>query len=303
MFVIISTREAYSNALLELGKENLNVVVLDADLSVSTGTHKFAKAFPERFFDVGCAEQNMVGVAAGLALEGKTVFVSTYSMFLMRAWEQIRNTVAFDNLNVKFVCSHSGLTNAADGSSHQCLEDIAIMRVIPNMRVLAPCDEFEATQMVFDESKREGPCYVRLSREVTPPTSIPGWVNIRYGDDIVIFATGTMVYLALDAQAKMHKKHKIESTVVNCSTLKPMKEGDILIHIGKCKKVITVEEHSIYGGLGGVIAEISANAGIGTVKRLGVNDCFGESGAYDELLNKHGLTAENIVKTAKEMCK
>jgi transketolase len=300
---MISTREAYSLALLELGKENPNVVVVDADLSVSTGTHKFAKAFPDRFFDVGCAEQNAVGVAAGLATAGKTVFVSTYSMFLMRAWEQIRNTVAFENLNVKFICAHSGLTNAADGSSHQCLEDIAIMRVIPNMRVLAPCDEYETALMIAEEAELPGPCYMRLSREVTPPTSIPGWVNIRYGDDIVIFATGTMVYLALDAQNKLHQKHRIESTVVNLSTLKPVKEGEILIHIDRCKKAITIEEHSIYGGLGGIIAEISANAGIGKVKRMGVNDCFGESGTYDELLNKHGLTVDNIVKTAKEMCK
>ena len=300
---MISTREAYSNALLELGKENPNVVVLDADLSVSTGTHKFAKAFPERFFDVGCAEQNMVGIAAGLAIEGKTVFVSTYSMFLMRAWEQIRNTVAFDNLNVKFVCSHSGLTNAADGSSHQCLEDIAIMRVIPNMRVLAPCDEDETTFMIHTEAKFPGPCYMRLSREVTPNCSVQGWEKMRLGDDIVIFATGTMVCLALEAQVHLSRKFGIQSTVVNMSCLKPLREIDVLLYLHKCRKAITVEEHSINGGLGGAVAEIISNARLGPLKRLGVNDKFGESGTYDELLAKHGLTVENIVKTAKEMCK
>jgi transketolase len=222
----------------------------------------------------------------------------------MRAWEQVRNTVAHDNLNVKFVCSHSGFTNAADGASHQCLEDIALMRVIPNMRVLSPCDENEAYQAILDEAERNGPCYIRLSREVTPMCSVQGWGHIALGDDIVIFATGTTVHLALHAQVMLDRKHKVKSTVVNMSSLKPVNMGDILVHLNNCDgNAITIEEHSIYGGLGGIISEIAANAGLGPVKRLGVNDQFGESGTYQELLTKHGITSENIVKTAREMTK
>jgi len=291
---VISTREAYSLALLELGKENPNVVVVDADLSVSTGTHKFAKAFPERFFDVGCAEQNMVGVAAGLAIAGKTVFVSTYSMFLMRAWEQIRNTVAFDNLNVKFICTHSGLTNAADGSSHQCLEDIAIMRVIPNMKVVVPSDDIETEYYV---SHTTGPCYIRLGREPTPRNSMGCRSEWRYGKDCVIYATGTMVHIALKAQRELEKEG-ICVTVVNVQAIKPLYTSMIYHWFNECHKAISIEEHSVIGGLGSAIAELGI-----PVKIIGTQDCFGESGTYEELLNKHGLTVDNIVKTAKEMCK
>jgi transketolase len=293
---MISTRESYSNTLVKLGKTNPNVVVLDADLSISTGTHKFSRLFPDRFFDVGCAEQNMVGVAAGLALEGYVPFVSTYSMFLMRAWEQIRNTIAKDNLNVKFVCTHSGLTNAADGSSHQCLEDIALMRVIPNMRVHAPCDEYETERKIEEELYLHGPCYVRLSREPTPPISMYSWDKWRNGDDAVIFSTGTMTTIAMEAQIQLSKIN-IKSTVVNISTIKPIDEDIIKIYSYKCKRAISIEEHSVIGGLGSVIAELGI-----PVKIIGTQDCFGESGTYAQLLEKHGLTVENLVKNVWEMC-
>jgi transketolase len=285
---MISTREAYANTLLEIGK-NENIVVLDADLSKSTGTYKFAKAFPERFFNVGCAEQNMVGVAAGLALEGKTVFCSTYSMFLMRAWEQIRNTICHDNLNVKFVCTHSGLTNAADGSSHQCLEDIALMRAIPNMKVIVPSDDIETS---FYVQHAQGPCYIRLGREPTPRNSMGCREVYEYGNKVVCFATGTMVHIAIKAMKE------VEGTVVNVQTIKSLNTKMVYHWSKSCRRAISIEEHSVIGGLGSAIAELGI-----PVKIIGTNDCFGESGTYSELLDKHGLTVENLVREVREMCR
>ena len=291
---MISTRDAYSNVLVELGKSNKNVVVLDADLSISTGTHKFAKVFPDRFFDVGCAEQNMVGVAAGLALEGYVPFVSTYSIFLMRAWEQIRNTIAKDNLNVKFVCTHSGLTDSSDGSSHQCLEDIALMRSIPNIKVISPSDDTETEYFV--QHNGNGPCYIRLGREPTPRNSMGCRSEWRYGKDCVIYSTGTMVHIALKAQKELEKEG-ICVTVVNVQLIKPLYTSMIYHWAETCQHAISIEEHSVIGGLGSAIAELGI-----PVKIMGVNDCFGESGTYLELLDKHGLTVENLVKNVKEMC-
>ena len=301
-----STREAYGDALLELGDDN-SIVVLDADLSVSTQTNKFAKKYPERFFNVGCAEQNLIGVAAGLAIAGKTPFVSTYAIFSNRAWEQIRNTVAHDNLNVKIAVSHAGLTNGPDGASHQSLEDIALMRVIPNMTVIVPSDAVEAEKAVISEACRAGPAYIRLNRVKTPIIFDENYefvlgkaVLLNDGVDLAIIATGTMVYKALEA-AKMLKRENVDACVLNIHTLKPV-DKNIIIKIAKeTGAIVTVEEHSIYGGLGGVVAEILAETYPVPMRIIGVNDEFGESGEYPELLKKHGLTSNYIFKSVKEL--
>lgn len=301
-----STRDAYGDALLKLG-DNSNVVVLDADLSTSTQTNKFAKKYPERFFNVGCAEQNLIGVAAGFAIAGKIAFASTYAIFSTKAWEQIRNTVAHDDLNVKIAVSHAGLTNAPDGASHQSLEDIALMRVIPNMTVIVPSDAIEAEKAVLSEVHREGPAYIRLNRVKTPVIFDENYkfiigesIKLTDGNDLAVFATGTMVHEALEA-SMMLKKENIDVSVINIHTIKPLDENNIIKNAKETGAVITVEEHSIYGGLGGAVAEILGEKYPVPMKRIGVNDVFGESGEYEELLKKHGLTAMNIVKSAKEL--
>ena len=301
-----STREAYGDALLKIGDDN-NVVVLDADLSVSTQTNKFAKRHPEQFFNVGCAEQNLIGIAAGLAIAGKTSFASTYAIFSNRAWEQIRNTVAHDNLNVKIAVSHAGLTNGPDGASHQSLEDIALMRVIPNMTVIVPSDAVEAEKAVISEACRAGPAYIRLNRVKTPIIFDENYefvlgkaVLLNDGVDLAILATGTMVYKALEA-AKMLKRENVDACVLNIHTLKPI-DKNVIIKIAKeTGAIVTVEEHSIYGGLGGAVAEILAETYPVPMRIIGVNDEFGESGEYQELLKKHGLTSNYIFKSVKEL--
>ncbi len=301
-----STRDAYGDALLKLG-DNSRIVVLDADLSTSTQTNKFAKKYPDRFFNVGCAEQNLIGVAAGLAIAGKISFASTYAIFSTRSWEQIRNTVAHDNLNVKIAVSHAGLTNGSDGASHQSLEDIALMRVIPNMTVIVPSDAIEAEKAVISESHRNGPAYIRLNRVKTPIIFDENYeftagesVKLIDGTDIVFMATGTMVHEALEA-SRMLKKENINAGVINIHTIKPLDEKNIIQNAKEAGAVITVEEHSIYGGLGGAVAEILAEKFPVPMKIIGVKDVFGESGEYGELLKKHDLTAMNIVKSAKEL--
>lgn len=303
----LSTREACGNALLKLGFEEKDIVVLDADLSVSTQTKKFAEQFPNRFFNVGCAEQNLIGTAAGLAIAGKIAFVGTYAMFLTRAWEQIRNTVAHDNLNVKIAASHSGLTNAPDGSSHQCFEDIAIMRCLPNMSVLNPVDSIEAEKIINNEAHRKGPSYIRLNRISTPIINSEDYefkfgrpVEIRGGEDITLIATGTMVIQALNA-ASMLQKEGISARVLNIPTIKPLEKKDIIQAAKDTGYLITVEEHSIYGGLGGAIAEIIVDNYPVTMKIMGINDRFGESGEYQYLIRKFGLTDNDIFKNAREL--
>jgi transketolase len=301
-----STREAYGDALLRLGEDN-SVVVLDADLSASTQTNKFAKEYPERFFNVGCAEQNLIGVAAGLAVAGKTAFASTYAIFSNRAWEQIRNSVAYDNLNVKIAVSHAGLTNAPDGASHQSLEDIALMRVIPNMTVIVPVDAVEAEKAVISEIHRVGPAYIRLNRVKTPyifdekyEFEIGKAVKLISGGDLTIIATGTMVHEAMDA-AEMLREEDVSACVLNIHTIKPIDKESIVKVAKETGAIVTAEEHSIYGGLGSAVAEVLAENYPVPMKIIGVNDKFGESGEYKELLEKHGLTARNIVKSAKEL--
>jgi transketolase len=301
-----STRDAYGDALLKLG-DNSGVVVLDADLSTSTQTNKFAKKYPRRFFNVGCAEQNLIGVAAGFAVAEKTAFASTYAIFSTRAWEQIRNTVAHDNLNVKIAVSHAGLTNAPDGASHQSLEDIAIMRVIPNMTVIVPSDAVETEKAVISETYRQGPAYIRLNRVKTPIIFDENYEfilgkpeKLADGDDLAIIATGTMVHQALEA-SKMLKNDNIDARVINMHTIKPIDTKSIVKIAKETGAVVTVEEHSIYGGLGGAVAEILSEKYSVPMRIIGVKDVFGESGEYEELLKKHGLTTMNIVKSAKEL--
>ena len=301
-----STRDAYGDALLELG-DNPGVVVLDADLSISTQTNKFAIKYPLRFINVGCAEQNLMGVAAGLAIAGKIPFASTYAIFSMRAWEQIRNTIAHDNLSVKIAVSHAGLTNGPDGASHQSLEDLALMRVIPNMSVINPCDAVETMSTVISETLRKGPAYIRLNRAKTPVIFDDNYhfrfgeaVKLTDGNDLAIVATGTMVHKALEA-SEILKKEGIDARVINIHTIKPLDEKTIINTAKETGAVISVEEHSIFGGLGGAIAEVLGEYYPVPMKKLGVRDVFGESGEYDELLKKFGLTTLNIVTSAREI--
>ena len=301
-----STRDAYGDALLELG-DNPGVVVLDADLSISTQTNKFAIKYPLRFINVGCAEQNLMGVAAGLAIAGKIPFASTYAIFSMRAWEQIRNTIAHDNLSVKIAVSHAGLTNGPDGASHQSLEDLALMRVIPNMSVINPCDAVETMSTVISETLRKGPAYIRLNRAKTPVIFDDNYhfrfgeaVKLTDGNDLAIVATGTMVHKALEA-SEILKKEGIDARVINIHTIKPLDEKTIINTAKETGAVISVEEHSIFGGLGGAIAEVLGEYYPVPMKILGVRDVFGESGEYDELLKKFGLTTLNIVTSAREI--
>ena len=301
-----STRDSYGDILLKLGN-NENIVVVDADLSISTQTSKFAKKFPDRFINVGCAEQNLIGISAGLAIEGKTVFASTYAIFSMRSWEQIRNTIAYDNLNVKIVVSHSGLTNGPDGASHQSLEDIAIMRVIPNMTVIVPCDAIETEKAIISETNRKGPTYIRLNRAKTPIIFDKNYefelnkaVKLRDGYDISIIATGTMVHESLEA-AKILEKEGISTYILNVHTIKPIDKDSIIKAAKKTGRIIVVEEHSIYGGLGGAISEILGEEYPVLIKKVGIRDRFGESGEYEQLLKIHGLTSIDIATSTKEL--
>jgi len=303
-----STRDAYGDALVSLGEENNNIVAMDADLSVSTQTYKFYKKFPDRFVNVGCAEQNLIGVAAGLAISGKIPYISTYAIFLSRAWEQIRNTVAYDSLNIKMAVSHSGFTNGNDGASHQSLEDIAIMRVIPHMRVIVPADAVETKFVVLQESTQKGPSYIRLNREKTPIIFDDSYcindkvITLHDGTDIAIFATGTMVHIALEAYDLL-KADSIDSTIINVHTIKPLDTKGVVRAAKNCGAVISIEEHSIIGGLGSAISDVLTSECPVFHNKIGVNDSFGESGDYRSLLKKHKLDALNISRTAKELIK
>jgi transketolase len=300
-----STRESYGDALIELGSQMPNLVVLDADLSVSTKTGKFRQEYPGRFFNVGCAEQNLMGIAAGLAIAGRVVFASTFSIFTHRAWEQIRNVVAHDHLNVKIAGSHSGLTASKDGASHQSLEDLALMRVIPNMSVIVPADATETRQAVISEASRTGPAYIRLNREATPSIYTGEYqfafgkaVELTEGQDLTMIATGTMVHKVLEASQSL-RKEGIETTVLNIHTIKPIDRGAIVEAAQKTGAVVTVEEHSIFGGLGSAVAEVVMRECPVPITSVGVGDQYGESGSYEELLGKHGLTVPRIIEAAR----
>lgn len=303
----IATRDAYGAALAELGKKNKKVVVLDADLSGSTKTIKFAKAFPERFFNMGISEQDMIGTAGGLSLTGKIPFASTFAIFETgRAWEQIRQTICYSHLNVKLVATHSGITVGEDGASHQALEDVALMRVLPQMVVIVPSDGFETKQVIDTIAEYEGPVYVRLGRAKVPavmPSDYKFRIGKAYrfhiGRDVNIIANGIMVAAALQAK-ELLSKEGVDAGVINMSTVKPLDTETVLVAAKASKLIITAEEHSVIGGLGGAVSEfLSENYPI-HVKRIGTKDTFGGSGKPDELLKLYGLTAEDIVKTINQ---
>lgn len=301
-----SFRDAFARALVELGELMEELVVVDADVASSTKTILFAKRFPTRFVEVGISEQDMVGVAAGLAVAGMVPLVSTFSMFLLRAWEQIRNLVARGGLNVKFVATHAGLSDHLDGPSHQCLEDIAAMRVIPGMKVVVPADAPSTKSLLRDSLSVKGPVYMRLGRDYAPRVYDEesevklGKVNVlRDGSDVCIAACGVMVRFSLEA-AKELEKMGISTMVMDVHTIKPLDEDAILKASYNTKGFIVVEEHSVVGGLGGAIAELLAEKRPTRVVRVGVKDSFGTcSRDYLSLLNHHGLSVAGIVKAAK----
>ncbi len=300
----VATRDAYGAALAELGKRNEKIVVLDADLSGSTKTIKFAKAFPERFFNMGVSEQDMIGTAGGLSLTGKIPFASTFAIFETgRAWEQIRQTICYSHLNVKLVATHSGITVGEDGASHQALEDVALMRVLPQMVVIVPSDGFETKQVIDTIAEYEGPVYVRLGRAKVPAVMPPDYkfqigkaYKFHIGRDVNIIVNGIMVSAALQARDILSKEG-IDAGVINMTTVKPLDTEAVLEAAKASKLIVTAEEHSIIGGLGSAVSEFLSENCPTTVKRIGTKDTFGGSGKPDELLKLYGLTVEDIAKT------
>lgn len=308
MTKFMATRDAYGEALKELGKTNKDIVVLDADLSGSTKTAVFKKEYPDRFFNVGIAEQNLMGTAAGLATTGKIPFASTFAMFATgRAFEIIRNSICYPKLNVKIAATHAGLTVGEDGATHQSVEDLSLMRSIPNMTVLCPADGVEAKKAIIKASQYNGPVYIRLGRSKEPVIfnqdynfEIGKGVELKAGNDITIIATGIMVSKALEA-GKILENHGISARVINMSTIKPIDEDIIIKAAKETKKIVTVEEHSIIGGLGSAVAEVLVENYPVPLKRIGVEDKFGESGTAEDVLKKYGLTVENIVEKVKKI--
>lgn len=297
----VPSRNGYGEGLVLAGEENEQVVALCADLTESTRTEAFAEKFPERFVEVGVAEQNLVTVAAGMAAAGKIPFISSYATFSPgRNWEQIRTTVCYNDLPVKIVGSHAGVTVGPDGATHQALEDMAIMRSLPNMIVLSPADSIEAKKATLAMARLPKPCYIRLSRDKIPvitseqtPFEIGKAEVFHEGKDVAIIATGQMVYRAL-LSAKQMQMHKISVRVINCHTIKPLDKQTVLKAAEDCRAVVTVEEHQVTGGLGGAVAELLSQNFPVPLKIIGVEDKFGESGESNELLAKFGLTEEAI---------
>ena len=301
-----ATRDAYGKALVELGEKNKNVVVLDADLAAATKTGAFKKAFPERFFDTGIAESNMMSLAGGLATTGFTVFASTFAMFAAgRAFEQVRNTIGYPHLNVKIGATHAGISVGEDGASHQCCEDIALMRSIPGMVIINPADDIEARAAVFAAAEHDGPVYMRFGRLAVPRVfdedykfEIGKAVTLREGTDVTIIATGLMVNEAIEA-AKTLEAEGVSVELINMHTIKPLDKDAVIKAAKKTGCIVTAEEHNIIGGLGSAVAEAVAEECPVPVVRVGVNDEFGKSGPAVELLHLYGLDAENIVAKAK----
>ncbi|MDP2939623.1 MAG: transketolase family protein [Candidatus Omnitrophota bacterium] len=304
---LLYQRDIYGKTLVELGKSSPNIVVLDADLSGSTRTQLFAREFPERFFNFGVAEQNMMATAAGLASCGKVVFASTFAMFATgRAWDQVRNTICYNNFNVKIVASHAGLTVGPDGSSHQAIEDIALMRAICNMSIIVPCDGPETREAIIAAYHHKGPVYVRLGRCKIPTIEGKkkfelgkGYI-LRDGKDITIFACGIMVAKAQEAALALEKE-KINSRVINIHTINPLDREIVIKAAKETKGIVVCEEHSVVGGLASAIDEVVAENFPTKVLRVGVKKRFGQSGEPDELLKEYNLTTEDIVKTAKKL--
>ena len=302
-----ATRDAYGEALVELGAEMDNLVVLDADLAAATKTGMFKKAYPDRFFDCGIAESNMMGVAAGLSTTGKVVFASTFAMFAAgRAFEQVRNSIGYPHLNVKIGATHAGISVGEDGASHQCCEDIALMRTIPGMTILNPADAVETRLAVRAAAAMKGPVYLRFGRLAVPTVfddsyrfEIGKGVQLAEGSDVTIIATGLMVGEAL-AAAQQLKNEGISARVINMATIKPLDKDIVIKAAAETGAIVTAEEHNIIGGLGGAVAEAVCETQPVPVLRVGVEDSFGMSGPAVELLKRYGLCAEKIVAKAKE---
>ena len=303
----IATRDSYGNALVELGKEHEDLIVLDADLAGATKTGIFQKEFPERHWDCGIAECNMTGIAAGLSTCGKVPFISSFAMFAAgRNYEQVRNSIGYPHLNVKIGATHAGISVGEDGATHQCLEDLALMREIPGMVVINPSDDVEARAAVKAAYEYVGPVYLRFGRLAVPVINdhaeIGKGITLKEGTDVSIFATGLEVSEALEA-AKMLEKDGISAEVINIHTIKPLDEELVIASATKTGKVVTVEEHSILGGLGSAVAEVLCEKAPTKMLRIGVNDKFGESGPAVELIHKYELDAEGIYKKVKAFCK
>ncbi|MBP7321240.1 MAG: transketolase family protein [Lachnospiraceae bacterium] len=303
----IATRDSYGNALAELGKEYENLVVLDADLAGATKTSVFQKAFPNRHIDCGIAEANMTGIAAGLATCGKIPFASSFAMFSAgRAFEQVRNSIGYPHLNVKIGATHAGISVGEDGATHQCNEDLALMRTIPGMVIINPADDVEARAAVRAACEYEGPVYLRFGRlaipvindEATYHFEIGKGVILKEGTDVTIVATGLCVSESLEA-AKLLEEDGISAQVINIHTIKPLDEELIVAAAKKTKKIVTVEEHSIIGGLGGAVSELLGEKAPTQILRIGVMDTFGESGPAAELIKKYGLDAKSIYEKVK----
>ncbi len=306
--VKIATRESYGNALVELGHKHPELVVLDADLAAATKTAVFGKEFPERHINCGIAEANMMGIAAGLAATGKIPFVSSFAMFAVgRAYEQIRNSIAYPHLNVKIGATHAGITVGEDGATHQCNEDIALMRTIPDMIVINPCDDIEAQHATKAAFYHDGPVYLRFGRLVVPQVNldrenykfeIGKGIVLKEGTDVAIIATGLCVSESLKA-AQMLEADGISAKVINIHTIKPIDVELLVKTVSEVKKVVTVEEHSVIGGLGSAVCDVLMEHAPTKVLKLGINDTYGESGPALDLLAKYGLNDENIYSKVK----
>lgn len=305
---MVATRDAYGDALVALGKKRNDVVALDADLSGSTKTGKFAKVFPDRFFNIGIAEQDLMGTAAGFAVAGKLPFASTFAVFATgRAWEQVRQSICYPNMNVKIVASHAGITVGEDGGSHQSVEDIAVMRVLPHMTVIVPADGPETLQAIEAVAEHTGPCYVRVGRNKVP-TLFGDDYRFRIGKahvfnegkDASIIATGIMVAEALAARDLL-KTEGIDAGVINMSTIKPLDADAVIAAAKHSGAIVTAEEHSIIGGLGGAVAEVLSESSPVPLVRIGVKDTFGSSGDQEGLLKHYCISADDIVAAVKEV--
>ena len=303
----IATRQSYGEALVELGKKNKNVVVLDADLSSATKTSMFAKEFPERFINVGIAEQNLMGIATGLSTFGKIPYASTFAVFAAgRAYDQVRNSICYPNLNVKICATHAGVTVGEDGATHQMLEDLSMMRTLPNMKVFSPSDDVQTKWLIEEIASHKGPVYVRLSRLATPVIyeknqkfEIGKAIQLGEGTDATVFATGITVSEALKAQEELAKEN-IHIRVVDMYSIKPI-DAEMIVKCAKeTKKLITVEDHSIIGGLGSSVCEVLAENYPAKVIRMGIKDCFGKSGKAEQLLKYFQIGYEAIIEKLKE---
>jgi len=307
----IATRASYAKALVEIGKEHEELVVLDADLAAATQTKVFREVFPDRHIDCGIAEANMAGIAAGLATCGKIPFMSSFAMFAAgRAYEQVRNSIGYPHLNVKIGATHAGISVGEDGATHQCNEDIALMRNIPGMVVINPCDDIEARAAVKAAYEHKGPVYMRFGRLAVPAFNdeasykfeLGKGIVLKEGNDVTLFTTGLCVYETLEA-AKMLEADGINAEVINIHTIKPIDEVLVADSAKKTGKVVTIEEHSIIGGLGSAVADVLVEKTPTQMMKIGINDVFGESGPALELIKKYGLDAESIYKKVKVFTK